>query len=108
VTRPATELAGTVTLTGTVPEITTGAYAIQAEVSDGIDIVRTPARSIHIDGLAPTASPSASSGGVALPPTGHPASAAVIIFLLGLIAVPVAAVGVLALLRRRRGRVAGP
>jgi stage II sporulation protein D len=109
VTRPATELAGTVTLTGTVPEITTGTYSIQAEVSDGIDIVRTPARSIHIDGLAPTASPNASPGGAALPPTGHPASPAVIIFfLLVLIALPVAAVGVLALLRRRRGRVAGP
>ncbi len=108
VTRPDTELAGTVTLAGTVPEITTGTYAIQAVVSDGIDIVRTPARTIHIDGLAPTPPSGGSPGGTALPPAGHPANPAVVIFLLGLVAVPVAAVGILTLVRRRRGHVAGP
>lgn len=57
-TDPTTYEAGTATIKGTIPSVTTGDYTIQAVVTDGTDIVRTPARSIHIKGLPPTPSPS--------------------------------------------------
>jgi SpoIID/LytB domain protein len=106
--------AGTVTLSGTVPDLPPGTYRLQAELTNGTDIVRTASRMVHVTGgTIPTPSPSPSvvpttspptSGAIALAPTGSSRAGAVVaaflagVFVLGL--------GALLLLRRRRaGRV---
>jgi SpoIID/LytB domain protein len=106
VTKPVTLQPGGVKLSGVVPPITTGTYTIQAVVSDGIDVVRTPARDIRIAGLAPTLSQGPTSSPPPAPRAAVPASSGgrgttTLVFLVAGIAVPLALAAGL-LLRRRR------
>ena len=74
VTKAVTLQPGLVRLSGVVPQVTTGSYSIQAVVTDGIDVVRTPARDIRIAGLAPTVSPSPTSSPTPVPRAAGPVS----------------------------------
>jgi stage II sporulation protein D len=110
VSKPSTELAGETTLTGTVPEIPTGTYQLRAVVTNGIDIVRTKGRRIHITGLPPTPSPSPTPSTPVPTPSRTvlataPASRGLPLpVVVGIAATPVVIGAALALLRRRRGR----
>jgi hypothetical protein len=105
VTKAVTLQPGGVKLSGVVPAITTGTYTIQAVVSDGIDVVRTPARDIRIAGLAPTVSQGRTPSPTPAPRAAMPASSGggitTIVFLVAGIAIPLALAAGL-LLRRRR------
>jgi SpoIID/LytB domain protein len=106
----ATVSTGTATLSGTVPDLPPGTYRLQAEFTNGTDIVRTGSRMVHVTGgtiPTPRSSPSEvpttpplTSGPVALAPTGSSRIGSLVailvagVFLVGL--------GTLLLLRRRR------
>jgi SpoIID/LytB domain protein len=108
--------AGTVTLSGTVPDLPPGTYRLQAELTNGTDIVRTASRKVHVTGgtfptpspspsVAPTTSPP-TSGPVALAPTGSGREGTVVaLFVAGVV---VLGLGALFLLRRRRAGKAPP
>jgi hypothetical protein len=72
--RPHTVDEGTATLRGTVPELASGTFPVRAEVTDGIDIVRTAPVDVRIRGVTP---PSPSPPPTSAPPTsGSPAAPA--------------------------------
>jgi hypothetical protein len=105
---------GTATLSGTVPDLPPATYRLQAEVTDGTDIVRTQARRVLVTGgTVPTASPSPSpsstpttSPPLALAPTGSSRVGTVVaIAVAGAIAL---GLGTLLVLRRRRTIRASP
>jgi len=92
-----------------VPQVTTGSYSIQAVVTDGIDVVRTPARDIRIAGLAPTVSPSPTSSPTPVPRAAGPVSSrgrgiTTLALLVAGIAIPLALAAGLLLRRRRSPR----
>jgi stage II sporulation protein D len=64
-----TYVEGSHRITGRLPDVVTGSYRLVAVVSDGIDIVRTPASRIDITGSSPSPSPSAPATS---PPAGSP------------------------------------
>jgi SpoIID/LytB domain protein len=107
---------GTATLSGIVPDLPPGTYRLQAELTNGTDIVRAGSHMVHVTGgttPAPSVSPSVAptrppltTGPVALGPTGSSRVRALLtivvagVFLLGL--------GSLLLLRRRRAKMHPP
>jgi SpoIID/LytB domain protein len=56
--KPATLRAGVGTIKAKVPEVLSGTYRLYVVVSNGIDIVRTRAGDVRVQGLAASASPS--------------------------------------------------
>jgi SpoIID/LytB domain protein len=101
--------AGTVSVSGTVPDVPSGTYRLQLEVTNGIDIVRTKGRLVRVTGVtaSPSLSPpstSPSPAAVALAPTGSSPAAPVAIGVGGLAAVALA----LFVLRRTRRRPSVP
>jgi hypothetical protein len=107
-----TYVEGSAGITGRLPRIASGAYRLVAVVSNGIDVVRTPARRITLVGTSPspTSSPTRSSPSAAPSPaspgpgTGNgwevPLGTGVIVLV-------ILAGGLLAARARRRRRVAG-
>jgi stage II sporulation protein D (peptidoglycan lytic transglycosylase) len=107
-----TYVEGSAGITGRLPRIASGAYRLVAVVSNGIDVVRTPARRITLVGTSPspTSSPTRSSPSAAPSPaspgpgTGNgwevPLGT-------GVIVLAILAGGLLAARARRRRRVAG-
>lgn len=107
---------GTATLSGTVPDLPPGTYRLQAEWTNGTDIVRSGSLIVHVTGgTIPTPSASASvvpttppvtSGPVALAPTGSTRVGTVTMFLVA--GVILLGLGALFLVRRRRASRARP
>ncbi|HEX9312122.1 MAG TPA: SpoIID/LytB domain-containing protein, partial [Actinomycetota bacterium] len=56
-TRPRTYRTGSTRIAWTVPDVFTGTYRLQAEVTDGIDIVRTKGVRVRVAGVAPSPTP---------------------------------------------------
>jgi len=54
---PATFEPGSLSLSGTVPDLPSGDYPVRAVVTDGVDIVTTSAQDVHIQGVPATPSP---------------------------------------------------
>jgi SpoIID/LytB domain protein len=55
--KPLTFRAGLATVRGKVPQVRSGKYGLEVVVTNGIDIVTTPARAVRVKGIAPTPSP---------------------------------------------------
>jgi SpoIID/LytB domain protein len=67
-TKPVTLLSGSHRIVARIPRVVSGTYVLQAVVTDGVDIVRTPPHDIRIAGIAPTPSPSPSPKSSPSPP----------------------------------------
>jgi len=107
--RPATEQAGAHVFEAKIPKIETGAYSIEAVLTDGVDIVRTAPHRIRIAGVAPSPTPSPSPSPSPAPSVrssgAHGSSGSIgttIAVALGVAAILL--VGTLLAIRRRRGR----
>lgn len=109
---PATTVAaGTVEVSGTVPDVPSGRYRLQLQLTNGIDIVRSGRRTVRVAGVSPAPSPSPSPtppspmpSAVALAPTSSSPAAPITIGVAGIAAVALA----LFILRRTRRRPAPP
>jgi len=76
--RPRTYRTGSTRIAWTVPDVFTGTYRLQAEVTDGIDIVRTKGVRVRVAGVAPSPTPPPSPAVSPLPtavPSPTPTSA---------------------------------
>jgi SpoIID/LytB domain protein len=112
----ATVSAGTATLSGAVPDLPPGTYRLQAELTNGTDIVRTGSRMVHVTGgtiSTPSPPPSVvpstppqTSGPVALAPTSSSRVGALVALLV--VGMLLLGLGALLLLRRRTSRVPPP
>jgi SpoIID/LytB domain protein len=109
-----TTLPGTVSLSGTVPDLPPGTYRLQVEYTNGTDIVRSRAKRVLVTGgTVPSPSPSptpsfvpTTSPPLALAPAGSSRiGLTVAIAAIGLIAI---GLGTLLFLRRRRAHRATP
>ena len=103
--------AGTVQVSGTVPDVPSGTYRIQLQLTDGVDIVRSAGRTVRVAGVSPSPSPSPSPtppspspSGVALAPTGASPALPVAISAAAIVALSLG----LFILRRTRRRPAAP
>ena len=101
--------AGTADVTGTVPDIPSGTYRLQLELTNGIDIAGSRTRKVRVAGVSPSptpspTTPSPSRSALALAPTGSSPAAPIAIGAAGLAAVALA----LFILRRTRRRPAPP
>ena len=69
-TRPRTYRTGSTRITWTVPDVFTGTYRLQAEVTNGIDVVRTKGVRVQVAGVAPSPTPPSPTPTVSPAPTG--------------------------------------